>query len=89
MEAKLKEYRAIRRRKEIINNVKEKLEKSKQKIVNFIIPETFRNMENRGYRKEEEVLLVCKIYFFFLYFLQTSPVFPLCITLTFVTQRFG
>lgn len=70
MEAKLKEYRAIRRRKEIINNVKEKLEKSKQKIVNFIIPETFRNMENKGYRKEEEVLLVCKIYFtvFFIIF---------------------
>lgn len=77
MEAKLKEYRAIRRRKEIINNVKEKLEKSKQKIVNFIIPETFRNMENKGYRKDEEVLLVCKIYYtvFLLYFLQTSPVF--------------
>ncbi|CAH2094755.1 unnamed protein product [Euphydryas editha] len=58
MEAKLKEYRAIRRRKEIINNVKEKLEQSKQKVIKFLIPETFRNMERNKYRKEDEVLLL-------------------------------
>lgn len=53
MEAKLKEYRALRRRKELIDNAKEKLEKTKDKLVNFLVPKVFNDMT-----KEEEVLLV-------------------------------
>lgn len=53
MEAKLKEYRALRRRKELIDNAKEKLEKTKDKLVNFLVPNVFNDMT-----KEEEVLLV-------------------------------
>ncbi|XP_047536798.1 SAYSvFN domain-containing protein 1 [Vanessa atalanta] len=58
MESKLKEYRAIRRRRELIDSAKEKLENSKRKIVNFLIPETFRNMDKNDQRNEEEVLLL-------------------------------
>ncbi|XP_075982698.1 SAYSVFN motif domain containing 1 [Anticarsia gemmatalis] len=55
MEAKLKEYRSLRRRKEFIDNTKDKIEKSKEKIVNFLVPKIFRNM---GKQQEEEVLLM-------------------------------
>lgn len=55
MEAKLREYRALRRRKEIINNAKEKFDESKQKLVNFLTPKFLTDM---GKEKEEEVLLV-------------------------------
>lgn len=55
MEAKLKEYRALRRRKELIDNAKDKIEKSKEKIVNFLVPKIFRDMGNQN---EEEVLLM-------------------------------
>ncbi|CAH2045007.1 unnamed protein product, partial [Iphiclides podalirius] len=44
MEAKLKEYRALRRRKEMIDNAKAKLEESKEKIINFLVPKSFTNM---------------------------------------------
>lgn len=54
MEAKLKEYRALRRRKELLDSAKDKIVKSKDKFINFIIPKIFRDMA----RKEEEVLLV-------------------------------
>ncbi|XP_013192132.2 SAYSvFN domain-containing protein 1 [Amyelois transitella] len=56
MEAKLKEYRALRRRKELIENAKEKLEKSKEKIVNLLIPKVLRDMDKD--RKEDEVVLI-------------------------------
>ncbi|VVD00982.1 unnamed protein product [Leptidea sinapis] len=52
MEAKLREYRALRRRKELIENVKQKLEKAKDKFVDFLLPET--NMD----RKEDEIVLL-------------------------------
>lgn len=58
MEQKLKEYRALRRRKELIDNAKDKIEKSKEKIVRFFIPKSFREMGHD--REEEEVLLVSK-----------------------------
>lgn len=58
MEAKLKEYRALRRRREIIDTAKEKLENTKEKIKKFFVPKPL-NMD----RKEEEVLLV-RSYFF-------------------------
>ncbi|OWR44751.1 hypothetical protein KGM_202690 [Danaus plexippus plexippus] len=54
MEAKLKEYRALRRRKELLDSAKDKIVKSKDKFINFIIPKIFRDMA----RKEEEVLLM-------------------------------
>lgn len=56
MEAKLKEYRALRRRKELVENTKEKIRKSKDKIVNFLIPQVFLDMTKD--RSEEEVLLI-------------------------------
>ncbi|XP_023938811.1 SAYSvFN domain-containing protein 1 [Bicyclus anynana] len=55
MEAKLREYRALRRRKELLNSAKEKLEKSKEKLINLFVPNIFRNMERD---KNEEVLLL-------------------------------
>lgn len=57
MEAKLKEYRALRRRKEIIEKTKEKFEKSKLAVFDFLTPKIFKDM---GKDKTEEVLLVCK-----------------------------
>ncbi|XP_045776304.1 uncharacterized protein LOC123874825 [Maniola jurtina] len=56
MEAKLREYRALRRRKELIDNAKEQLEKSKEKFFNFLVPKIFNDMEKD--RSEEEVLLL-------------------------------
>lgn len=56
MEAKLREYRAVRRRKELIENAKEKLEKTKDKLVNFLVPNIFKDMDKD--KNEEEVLLV-------------------------------
>lgn len=55
MEAKLKEYRALRRRKQLIDNTKEKIAKSKEKLINLLVPKIFRDMGNV---KEEEVLLM-------------------------------
>lgn len=55
MEAKLREYRALRRRKELIDNAKETLEKSKEKLLNFLVPNVFSDMANE---KSDEVLLV-------------------------------
>lgn len=56
MEAKLKEYRALRRRKQLINEAKEKLEAGKNKIVDLLVPKVFTDMGKE--RDEEEVLLV-------------------------------
>lgn len=56
MEAKLKEYRALRRRKELIDNAKEKLEKTKDRLVNFLVPNIFNDMTKE--KNEDEVLLV-------------------------------
>ncbi|XP_038206946.1 uncharacterized protein LOC119828771 isoform X2 [Zerene cesonia] len=53
MEAKLKEYRALRRRQQFVDNIKQKLEHSKEKIVNFLVPKP-----NMGERNEEEVVLL-------------------------------
>lgn len=61
MEAKLKEYRALRRRKELLDSTKDKIEKTKQKVVNFLVPDILRNMSPE--KQEEEVLLVNKPYF--------------------------
>jgi L-lysine 2,3-aminomutase len=55
MEVKLKEYRALRRRQQLINNAKEKLKESTDKFVNFITPNFLNEM---GKENEEEVLLV-------------------------------
>ncbi|XP_047033740.1 SAYSvFN domain-containing protein 1 [Helicoverpa zea] len=55
MEAKLREYRALRRRKELIDNAKEKFEKSKEKLVNFLIPKVIQDM---GRERDEEALLI-------------------------------
>ncbi|XP_022817659.1 SAYSvFN domain-containing protein 1 [Spodoptera litura] len=55
MEAKLKEYRALRRRKELIENAKQKIEESKEKLVNFLVPKIIRDM---GKVHEDEVLLM-------------------------------
>lgn len=56
MEAKLKEYRALRRRKELIENTKEKLEQTKEKLKDLFVPNIFKDMDKE--KKEEEVLLV-------------------------------
>lgn len=53
MEAKLKEYRALRRRQQFIDNVKQNLESTKEKFINFLVPKPV-EMD----RKEEEVVLV-------------------------------
>ncbi|XP_026743080.1 SAYSvFN domain-containing protein 1 [Trichoplusia ni] len=55
MEAKLKEYRALRRRKELIENTKEALQQTKDKVVDFIVPKIIQNM---GKIREEEILLI-------------------------------
>ncbi|XP_041969941.1 SAYSvFN domain-containing protein 1 isoform X2 [Aricia agestis] len=55
MEAKLKEYRTLKRRKELIDKTKEKLEKTKDKVLDFLTPKMFKDMEKR---QEEEVLLL-------------------------------
>lgn len=55
MEAKLKEYRALRRRKELIENTKEALQQTKDKVVDFIVPKIIQNM---GKIREEEIVLV-------------------------------
>ncbi|KAJ2953442.1 hypothetical protein O0L34_g1036 [Tuta absoluta] len=54
MEQKLREYRALRRRKELIDNTKAKLENTKQKVIKFLTPKFLTEME----KKEEEVLLM-------------------------------
>lgn len=56
MEAKLKEYRALRKRKETLECTEEKIEKPKEKLANFLIPKIFRKMNK--IKQEEEVLLV-------------------------------
>ncbi|CAH0594368.1 unnamed protein product [Chrysodeixis includens] len=55
MEAKLKEYRALRRRKELIESTKEALQQTKEKVVDFIVPKIIQNM---GKIREEEILLI-------------------------------
>lgn len=55
MEAKLREYRALRRRRELIDNAKDKIEQSKNKFVEFITPKFLKEMDNA---KDDEVLLV-------------------------------
>ncbi|RVE53930.1 hypothetical protein evm_001333 [Chilo suppressalis] len=55
MEAKLREYRSLRRRQQIIDNAKEKIQESKEKLVKFLTPSFINEM---GKEKEEEVLLM-------------------------------
>ncbi|XP_049878239.1 SAYSvFN domain-containing protein 1 [Pectinophora gossypiella] len=55
MEAKLREYRALRRRRELIDSAKEKLENTKQKIANILVPNIFTDMDKQ---KDDEVLLI-------------------------------
>lgn len=57
MEAKLREYRAQRRRKEFIESTKETLEHTKEKVVNFLVPNIFKMDKEKN---EDEVLLVSK-----------------------------
>ncbi|CAH2242991.1 uncharacterized protein LOC120631947 [Pararge aegeria] len=56
MEAKLREYRALRRRKEMIDNAKEKLVQTREKLFNFLIPKFLRDMEKD--KNEDTVLLL-------------------------------
>ncbi|CAG9128313.1 hypothetical protein JYU34_018537 [Plutella xylostella] len=56
MEAKLKEYRALRRRKELIENTKEKLARTKEKVVTLLTPSFMKNMEK--HENDDEVLLI-------------------------------
>ncbi|KAG6455272.1 hypothetical protein O3G_MSEX009126 [Manduca sexta] len=56
MEAKLQEYRRLRRRKELIERTKAKLASSKEKLINFLVPSVFRDMGVE--RNEDEVLLM-------------------------------
>lgn len=63
MEAKLKEYRALRQRKDILDTTEKETEKPKEKLTNFLIPKIFRNMNNKR-KHEEEVLLVILINLF-------------------------
>lgn len=57
MEAKLREYRALKRRKELIDNAKETLENTKQKLTSLLVPKIFTDMHKE--KSEDEVLLVC------------------------------
>ncbi|CAB3248864.1 unnamed protein product [Arctia plantaginis] len=54
MEAKLKKFRSLRSRKESKDNNNDKIDKSKRKITNSLLPRIFRNMGIQ----EEEVLLI-------------------------------
>ncbi|XP_045502593.1 uncharacterized protein LOC123699643 [Colias croceus] len=54
MEAKLKQYRALRRRQQFVDNIKQKLENSKEKFINFLVP----SMAKVEERHEEEVVLL-------------------------------
>lgn len=56
MEAKLREYRARRRRQELVENTKEKLETTKKKFAEVLLPKFFNKMNKD--KKEEEVFLV-------------------------------
>lgn len=56
MEAKLREYRALRRRQELVENTKEKLEATKNKIADILLPKLFHKMDKE--KKDEEVFLV-------------------------------
>lgn len=56
MEAKLREYRARRRRQELVENTKEKLEVTKKKFAGVFLPKFFNKMDKE--KKDEEVLLV-------------------------------
>ncbi|KAJ0173522.1 hypothetical protein K1T71_010671 [Dendrolimus kikuchii] len=55
MEAKLKEYRALRRRNQLIEEAKEKLNETKEKLEDFLTPKVFTDMGNEN---DEEVLLM-------------------------------
>lgn len=56
MEAQLKEYRARQRRQVLLDTAKEKYEKSKAKLVEFLIPKGLPKDMNK--EKEEHALLV-------------------------------
>lgn len=62
MEAKLREYRARRRRQELVENTKEKLEVTKKKITDILVPKLFNNMGKEN--KDEEVVLVSFTHFY-------------------------
>ncbi|CAH4038084.1 unnamed protein product [Pieris brassicae] len=53
IEAKLKEYRALRKRQQFIDNIKQKLDNSKDKLINFLVPKSV-EMD----KKVEEVILL-------------------------------
>lgn len=56
MEAKLREYRARRRRQELVENTKDNLESTKKKFAGILLPKLFNKMDKEN--KEEEILLV-------------------------------
>lgn len=56
MEAKLREYRARRRRQELVENTIEKLEVTKKKLTDVLLPKLFNKMNKE--KKDEEVFLV-------------------------------
>lgn len=56
MEAKLREYRARRRRQELVENTIEKLEVTKKKLTDVLLPKLFNKMDKE--KKDEEVFLV-------------------------------
>ncbi|XP_022121392.2 uncharacterized protein LOC110997513 [Pieris rapae] len=53
IEAKLKEYRALRKRQQFIDNIKQKLDNSKDKLINFLVSKSV-EMD----KKQEEVILL-------------------------------
>ncbi|XP_026333293.1 SAYSvFN domain-containing protein 1 [Hyposmocoma kahamanoa] len=56
MEAKLREYRARRRRQELVENTKEKLETTKKTLADILLPKLFNKMNKE--KKDEEVYLL-------------------------------
>ncbi|KAL4706973.1 hypothetical protein ACJJTC_019511 [Scirpophaga incertulas] len=55
METKLREYRALRRRQQLIDNAKDKLNKSKEKLINLLTLTNFKEMHKD---KEDELILL-------------------------------
>lgn len=64
MEAKLREYRARRRRQELIENTKEKFEATKSKFADVLLPKLFNKMDKE--KKDEELYLVSTQFLFYL-----------------------
>lgn len=60
METKLKKFRSLRSRKELKDNNDDKIDKPKRKITNSGFSRIFRNMGIQ----EEEVLLVCILFYY-------------------------